>query len=131
MVHSSDRQLSVLRAVAAFGKERNRWPDLDALHAFRRRCGCRATVYRTLQRLRDLGLIELRGAGHASRWVPTEPAWDLLKRPAFVPALESRNHRADATTLLSGPSVSRFTSVPSEATPATLRRVGDGLAVFE
>ena len=79
MIPAADRAKSTLRAVIAFAKERDRWPDLDELRAYtRRNLGSRSTVLRTLQSLRDNGCLELRGRtpdSNSSAGRSSPPQW--------------------------------------------------------
>ena len=122
---STDRPKAVLRAVVQFAKERDRWPSADDVQRFRRHLGGLATVKRTLAFLRDRGLLELHGKAEASRWIATGAAFELLRRPRFVPATETARLRADATLLL-GPTIRKRATVPDSA---ALARLAIGLPV--
>ena len=101
MIPAQDRAKSTLRAVIAFAKERDRWPDLDELRAAcRRNLGSRSTVLRTLQSLRDNGCLELRGRTSASRWIATDAGFELVGRPKFSTSMERQAVRVDAAIVL-------------------------------
>jgi hypothetical protein len=90
--------------VIRFGRRRGRWPDAGALRRYYpNRLGGRSTVHDTLGYLRDIGLLEIRGASNTRRWAPTAHGFAFLGKPPFVPAEERQRTRADATILADHP----------------------------
>jgi hypothetical protein len=126
-----DRTKAVLRALIQYGKDRDRWPDLDRLHAFRKRLGCRATVYRTLCKLRELELAELRGASHVARWAPTPAGFDVLGKLPFEPALERQAAHAAAAALLDPPSLPAIRIRATVVPLGRIARSSDDLTLAE
>lgn len=105
-MHPEDRPKAVLRALVAFGKARDRWPDGIELHAFRRdrhRIGSYAEVKRQLATLREHGLVELLGRKQASRWRPTAAGFDVIAAPPIQPLWERQQCQVDVTLLLLNP----------------------------
>ena len=101
MIPPVERAKSTLRAVIAYAKERDRWPDVDDLRAqCRRNLGSRSTVLRTLNMLRDNGLLELRGRTSASRWIATDAGFELVGRPKFTTVTDRQAARSDAALIL-------------------------------
>lgn len=95
-----ERPKAVLRALIAFAKERDRWPDARELREYRRRLGGRTVVYAALRHVADLGLAEQRGHASTSRWVPTAHGFEIIGKPPFRPALEIEHERAASALIL-------------------------------
>ena len=129
-IHREDRPKATLRAIYAFAKARHDWPTLDELRSFRRRLGCRATVYENLVRLRNGDLVTLRGRGTASRWVLADSAFDVIGRPHIVPAFERERVACDAAVLFLTP-VRTIPSPPETASPHAIAAATFGLTVTE
>ena len=98
-MHPDDRPKATLRAIVAFAKQRDRWPDLDEIHAFRKKIGSRAEVYRQLASLRERGLIELRGHRQASRWVITPAGFDVIGSPPIRTTFEKERAFVDVALI--------------------------------
>lgn len=103
LIHPDDRPKATLRAVIAFAKARDRWPDATELRTSNRKLGCERTVQVQLAALRKRGLVELRGWSAGARWVVTAQGFDLLGKPIFAPSLERQKARTDAAHLLAVP----------------------------
>ena len=117
MVDAHERPKAVLRALIAFAKQRDRWPDGRELREYRRRLGGRTIVYQCLRFLADRGLVEQRGANQQARWLPTDAGFALLGRPPFRPGLELRQDRADSHLILDQTIRSRATILSGATEP--------------
>jgi hypothetical protein len=101
--HPDDRPIATLRALVAYAREHERWPDAYELARFRprrTRLGSRATVQRELAALRDRGLAELRGLRTATRWLPTFAGFDVLGIAPYQPKGERGPAMADVAAIL-------------------------------
>jgi hypothetical protein len=100
MIHPDDRVKATLRAIIAFAKARDRWPDAPELRHSNPKLGSHATVHASLTTLREHGLIELRGWSAGARWTVTDDGFAVLGKPIFAPSMERRRARLDANAAL-------------------------------